>query len=413
MDVFGVRVLVAPPTTVRMLAFILGGVGLGTLSGLVPGLHVNALALLLAGAAPAIPGPPHLVAATMLAAGVVHSFLDVVPALALGVPDAEMAASALPGHRLVIGGRGREALRLSALGSGGAVLLAVPLAVPITTVMASVYPLVQRFLPVVLGVVLLVLLWTEPGGTATAGGALSFVASGALGILVLPHTLDGYLPVDSVLGPLFSGLFGAPILLDALDGGGVPDQADATVTVPPGRVGLTTAAGTLAGAIVGFVPGMSSATAATVTLTGLPRDTGDRGFLIATSGVNTANTVFALLALLTLGTPRTGVMVAIETAALPLNAPLLVAAVAVAAAIATVLVIVVGDAYLARVGAADNRRLSLTVLAFLTLLTLGFAGPLGPVVFAAATLVGLLPARVACRRVYLMGVLMVPLMVSV
>ncbi|MFB6105294.1 MAG: tripartite tricarboxylate transporter permease [Halobacteriaceae archaeon] len=410
MEVYGVRILVAPPTTVRALLFIAGGVCLGTVSGLVPGLHVNALALLLAGAAPTIPGPPHLVAATMLAAGVVHTFLDVIPALALGVPDAEMAASALPGHRLVLGGRGREALRLSALGSGGAVLLAIPLAIPVTTIMADLYPIVVQVLPLLLIGVVIVLLWTEEGGRATIGGGTSFAASGALGLLVLPHTLDGFLPVDSVLGPLFSGLFGAPVLLTALDGDGVPAQADAHITVPRRRVGLTAAAGTLAGAIVGFVPGLSSATAATIALTGLPRDTGDRGFLVATSGVNTANSVFALLALLSLGTPRTGVMVAIETASLPLNAPLLVATVAIAAATGTLLVIVLGDWYLARVGRADNRRLSVGVLAFLALLTLGFAGPLGPVVFTAATVVGLLPPRVGCRRVYLMGVLMVPLM---
>lgn len=408
---FGARVVLAPTATVHTLLFIGGGIAVGTVSGLVPGLHVNALALLLAAAASSIPGPPHLVAATLLAAGIVHTFLDVVPALALGVPDAEMAASALPGHRLVLGGRGREALRLSALGSGTAIVLAVPLAMPVTTVMAAVYPVVRPWLPIVLAAVVAVLLWTELGHRATVGGATAFLASGGLGLLVLPHTLQGVFPVDSVLGPLFSGLFGAPILLDALDSGGVPPQADARITVGPTRVGLTAGAGTVAGAVVGFVPGMSSAIAATITLTGLPQETGDRGFLVATSGVNTANTVFALLALLTLGTPRTGVMVAMETASLPLNAPLLAATTAIAAAVGTVLVVLVGDRYLERVGAADNHRLSVLVLGLLVVLSAGFAGPVGVAVFAAAAVIGLLPPRVGCRRVYLMGVLMVPLMV--
>lgn len=137
MEVFGTRLVVAPSMTVTALTFILGGVALGTISGLTPGIHVNNLALLLASVAPAVPGPPELVGASMLAAGVVHSFLDVVPTLALGVPDPVMAVSALPGHRLVIEGQGREAIRLSALGSGLAVAFAVPLAIPVTEVMTT------------------------------------------------------------------------------------------------------------------------------------------------------------------------------------------------------------------------------------------------------------------------------------
>lgn len=113
----GVEVVIAPESSLRIVAFIGLGVALGTISGLTPGLHANNFALRLAAAAPSVPGPPMLVGAAMLAAGVVHTFLDIVPAIALGVPDAAMAASALPGHRLVIEGRGHEALRLSATGS--------------------------------------------------------------------------------------------------------------------------------------------------------------------------------------------------------------------------------------------------------------------------------------------------------
>jgi putative membrane protein len=39
-----------------------------------------------------------------------------------------------------------------------------------------------------------------------------------------------------------------------------------------------------------------------------------------------------------------------------------------------------------------------------------FAGPVGLVVLAAATVVGLLPPRVGCRRVHLMGVLLGPIL---
>ncbi|TKX76899.1 hypothetical protein EXE53_29430, partial [Halorubrum sp. SD626R] len=156
-----VRPVVDPAFSAAALAFLAGGVALGTASGLVPGPHANNFALLLAGLAPSVPGDPLLVGIAMLAAGVVHSFLDIVPALALGVPDAATAIAALPGHRLVLAGRGREALRLSAVGSALAVALAVPLAVPITWAMVRGYPVVREHLPLLLAGVVVALVLTE------------------------------------------------------------------------------------------------------------------------------------------------------------------------------------------------------------------------------------------------------------
>lgn len=409
MDFHGVRLLVSPPATLAAVLAIAAGVALGTCSGLLPGLHVNNLALLLAAAAPSLPGPPHLVAATMLAAAVVHSFLDAVPALALGVPDAAMAATALPAHRLVIAGRGREAIRLSALGSGGAVALAIPLAAPVTWTMTRAYPTIRAHLPLVLAVVVLFLLATEPGRRARVGGAICLLASGTLGLLALPRDPVGVLPTGDVLLPLFAGLFGAPVLLDALRGAGVPPQADAAILSTRRSVGVATLAGSLAGGLVGYLPGVSSAVGATIALAATPGGADERRYVVATSGVNTSNAIFALLALVSLGTPRTGVLVAMEEARLPLNVPLLFATILLAACAGAALVVLVGDRYLAVVGRLDNVTLSAAVLCLLVGLSWAFAGTVGLAAFGAATLVGLLPTRLGARRVHCMGVLLVPL----
>jgi putative membrane protein len=329
----------------------------------------------------------------------------------LGVPDAAMAATALPGHRLVLEGRGREAIRLSALGSGGAVLLALPLALPVTAIMGSAYPIVSTHLPLVLGAVVVFLVLTERGSRAKVGGIVTFLASGILGVYALPLEPVGLLPTGDLLTPLFGGLFGAPVLIDALDGGGIPEQDDPIVRSTPIEVGATGAAGTVAGAIVGFVPGVSSAIAATVALAAIPDRTGARGFIVATSGVNTANAVFALLALVTLGTPRTGVMVAVERARLPLNLPLLLTTLVLAAALGTLLVLLIGDSYIRIIGQADYVRISLGVLLLLGILSAVFAGPVGVCAFVVASAIGLIPPRFGARRVHLMGVLMVPLIV--
>jgi putative membrane protein len=153
----------APDSAPTALVFVLAGIALGTCSGLVPGLHANNITLLLAAVAPSLPVPVRLVGATIVATGVTHAFLDVVPALALGVPDPAIVASALLGHQLVLEGRGREAMRLSALGSASAVLLAVPLAVPVTELMRAAWPHVAANLPLVLAGVIALMVLTERG----------------------------------------------------------------------------------------------------------------------------------------------------------------------------------------------------------------------------------------------------------
>ena len=396
---------------VSFVGFALGGVALGTASGLVPGLHANNFALLLAAFAASIPADPLFVGVAMLTAGVVHTFLDIVPMLTLGVPDAAMAISALPGHRLVLEGRGREALRLSAVGSGLAVAVALPLAIPITWLMTHAYPVVRAHLWIVLGAVVCLLVATESSTEAMVGGLLSFTIAGALGWTTLDVTPEAPLGAGSMLTPLLTGLFGAPILLDAMGGGGVPPQADAKLTMGRRDLGLTAGAGSIAGAVVGYLPGISAAIASVLALPAVPNRDPDRGFIVATSGANTANTVFALFALIALGTPRTGVMVAVDSTGVPLDVPVLLAAVVVGAACGTLLVVALGDRYLLTVGRANYTVVSLVVLGFLACLSFAFTGFLGVVVFGASTVVGLVPPRFDARRVHLMGVLIGPLLI--
>jgi putative membrane protein len=254
----------------------------------------------------------------------------------------------------------------------------------------------------------LALVLTESGLRAKLGGALAAAASGALGVATLDLPAGGLVGAGNMLAPLFAGLFGAPVLLDALTGAGVPEQDSPEVTTPPAAVGVFALVGTLGGAAVGYLPGVSSAVAATLALGVVPA-AGARGFLVTTSGVNTANTVFALFALVAFGTPRTGVLVAVQRAGVAVDLRPLLAGVVAGGAAGFVLVVSLGDRYLEAVGRLDYPRLSVGVLGLLVVLIAVLTGPLGIAVFAAATLVGLVPVRFGARRANLMGVLLVPL----
>ncbi|MGB3943907.1 MAG: tripartite tricarboxylate transporter permease, partial [Methanothrix sp.] len=102
-----------------LISVILGFI-LGTVSGLTPGLHSNNFAALMLALSPAffwLGLDPVDLAAAILAASVAQTFLDIIPSIFIGAPDAETALAILPGHEMMLEGKGIEAVRLSALGS--------------------------------------------------------------------------------------------------------------------------------------------------------------------------------------------------------------------------------------------------------------------------------------------------------
>jgi putative membrane protein len=322
-----------------------------------------------------------------------------------------MAAGSLPGHRLVLGGRGREALRLSALGSGGAIVVALPVAVPLTAVVRRWQPALSSALPLLLVVVFGVLVAAERRPRKVVAAAFLVGLAGALGLVTLDRPFAGVVAIGGVLTPLFAGLFGIPVLVDAARGGGVPPQDDTTIAAAPRTVARAALAGVAGGGMVGYVPGVSAGVAATLSLPVAGDGDPDRTYLVATSGANTATAVFALFSLVALDAPRTGVTVALQAVGTP-SLTLLAAVTVVVGVVAAMLVPVLGDRYLRLVGRIDPLTASVLACALLVVLSYLFAGAAGVVVLVVAGLVGLLPVRLGVRRVHLMAVLAVPLVVG-
>ncbi|MFC6785560.1 tripartite tricarboxylate transporter permease [Halobaculum halobium] len=400
------------PAGTTLLAYTLAGCALGCCSGLIPGLHANNFAFLLAAAAPALDAPPVPLGCAMVAAGVAHTFLDVVPSLALGVPDAAMAAAALPGHTLVLEGRGREAMRLSAVGSGLALAIALPAAAVVTRGMRVAYPHLRAWLPVVLGGVALLLVITESTKRRRIAGACSFALATALGLVTLDAQPDPLVSAGGMLAPLFAGLFGVPVLVDALGGAGVPPQADARLGLSGRDLTAAAAAGAGGGAAVGYLPGVSAGVAAVLALPATAGRDPAREYVVATSGANTATAVFALFAYWSFDATRSGVLVALDDAGVPAALLPLLAAALIAGAVGTVAVVSLGDAALRIVGAVPHGPLVAAVLVGLAALSVAFAGAIGLAVLVAAAAVGFVPVRLGCRRVHLMGVLLGPLVIA-
>src|SRR4030042_5916687 len=182
-----------------MEAILLGtGIGIlvGTISGIIPGVHANTLAgVLLSFQAVLLSffGPVAL-AGAMFAALITHTFVDAIPSTFLGIPDADTSLAVLPAHALCLEGNGEEAVRISALGSACAMVIAVPLSI----ICFFLLPALQPYFDWWIGILLITTMGYMIVTSECPGWAFGlFCVSGILGIFSLHyaflswHTLTG------------------------------------------------------------------------------------------------------------------------------------------------------------------------------------------------------------------------------
>jgi len=380
---------------------------LGTISGLIPGVHVNTLAGTLLGAQVLlldVLGPLAL-AGTLFAALITHTFVESIPSTFLGIPDADTSLSVLPAHALCLEGNGEEAVRTAALGSACAIIIAVPLSV----LCFLFLPALQPFFDWGIGILIIAVIGYMIVMSESPGWALAiFSVSGLLGAFTLHfaflswHTIGGE---TAVLMPLLTGLFGISVLLVAAQGA-LPAQHFLGLRVDTKTLAKSSVLGTLAGIAVGWLPGLSTATAngALASVIGYEKDR--RAYLIATSAANTANAFIGLAALFALSRMRNGVMVALAELPLPSMNDLMVVGI-LAACLAYVITV-----WLSRsagwLNGINGRLLNRAVILFVLALCILLTGPFGIFVLALATLLGLVPHFANVSRVYCMGAIMVP-----
>ena len=109
-----------------LLLCLLSGVLVGIATGLIPGFHPNTVFTLVAMSVFLFQGLGNealLVFAVSLA--VANTFVDFIPSILFGAPEEDSILSILPGHRMLLNGRGYEAVFLTVVGGLGSMVLVV------------------------------------------------------------------------------------------------------------------------------------------------------------------------------------------------------------------------------------------------------------------------------------------------
>lgn len=393
-----------------MIDILLGtlvGIILGTISGIIPGVHANTLAGVLISLQVVLLGifGPAALACMLFAALITHTFVDAIPSTFLGVPDADTSLAVLPAHALCLEGNGEEAVRIAALGSTCAMIIAVPLSLLCFLILPALQPYFDWWIGILIVAVVgyMVVTCEAPGW-----GLGVFLVSGLLGIFALRYAFLGWHTVSgesAILMPLLSGLFGISVLLTS-SRGTIPAQQFRGIRIDDRSVVRSSLLGTTAGIAVGWLPGLSTASANGVLAAVIGYGKDRRAYIIATNAANTSNAFIGLAALFALGRMRNGVMAAIEGLALPSMGELMVAG--VMAACVAYLVTVGLSRFAVCFSAIDSSALNRAVIVFVVALSAILTGPFGLLVLVLATGLGLVPRFINLPAVYCMGAIMVP-----
>ncbi len=427
------------------LGLIFLGVLVGIVTGLSPGLHVNNVAALLlatqgawsgflgalmpdAATDPLLTGM--LLSCFLVAIASSHSVCNFIPSVFLGAPTEETALATLPGHRLLLAGNGAKAVALAARGAVLGTAFAVFVVVPLRFLLSDPIELADRFRPwtaVFLLVLLGAILATEYRGRHPVRRVVRAAWVQALAALLGIVTLRGSLSLDpnTVLFPLFSGLFGLPTLLVGLRGpsGRIPDQRLEPLRSLSREDARSALRGTAAGAAVSWLPGLSGGAAATLASVGSKRSSGPHQFMIVLGAVSSSTALLSVAVLFIIHRSRSGTAAAVQDLvgdfapwSVVWSAPASLLAILTAAVLATVLaaplVVRLARRIARRYSTSNPRRISLFSLLVIQGLLFVVTGPLGLCVAAISMLVGLVPIALRVRRVHLMASLLVPVLLT-
>ncbi|UCD06994.1 MAG: tripartite tricarboxylate transporter permease, partial [Candidatus Aenigmatarchaeota archaeon] len=291
----------------ELIIFTFLGIALGMFTGLIPGLHVNTIALILLGFVVII--NPYYLVVMIISTAITHTIWDFVPSIMLGAPEPSTALSVLPGHKLFLEGRGIEAIYLTTVGGVGVILLSLLLFPLLIPTIPFFYQNIHNYIHWILIIIALVIILSEAGFRRKGYALLCFALSGILGLLVLNSFI---LPSQSLLFPVFTGLFGLSTLIISLNKKTKIPKQEMDFPKTEKRLALSgTIKALFSGVLVGTLPGVG-ASQATVLTQQITRKRDQREFLISVGGINTVVALFSLISLYTILRPRSGAAVAVQ-----------------------------------------------------------------------------------------------------
>jgi putative membrane protein len=391
----------------QIIVAILLGVTSGTFTGLIPGIHINLISVMLISLSGVLLSytSPIALGVFVIAMSVTHTFLDVIPSIFLGAPDSSQVLGVLPGHRLLIKGKGLFAVKLTVIGSYGAVLVSVLLFPVFVLFVKYIYPKVEWLIRYfIVAVVVFMILHDRK----KAWAAFVFCISGVLGLIVL--NMNG---LENPLFPLLSGMFGISTLLYSLgDDAKIPKQSNEEDIIPKKIMAKALCSGCFCGFLTAVTPALGAGMAAAIA-SQITRKIGDLGFMILAGSISTFNFILSISTFYVLNKARNGSIIALQELISEIafrELIIVLCSTLIAGSIGVFLCLGISKVFCRVIPAVNYRKLILCIIGFIVSMTLALTGAIGMIVLVASTAVGLIPAIKKTTRTMAMGCLIVPVL---
>ncbi len=388
-----------------MLAILLGTLA-GTFTGLFPGIHINLVSSFLVYSSVFLASyfEPIILIVAIVSMAITHTFVDFVPSIFLGAPNEDTALSIMPGHELLMEGRGHEAVMLSVYGCFLGIILSL-LFVPIFIFfIPKIYPFFQRMMAWILIWVVILLIYQEKKFRLWA--ILIFLISGFLGIASLNMN------INQPLLPLLSGLFGASALIQSISQKvTLPKQKLEKISIDKKDILKPLLVTSITAPICSFLPGLGSSQAA-IAGSGVFKEEkalDRKQFLVLIGMINSFVMAMSFVVVYVLSRARTGAASAIMSISQIGFSDLIwiLAAIVFASLISLFLTSVVSKSFSKNVQKISYSKISKFVLILLSIIVFIISRFLGILIFIISSIVGLLCIYSGCRRGFLMGCLLV------
>ncbi|MDP2925950.1 MAG: tripartite tricarboxylate transporter permease [Nanoarchaeota archaeon] len=383
------------------------GICIGTFTGLLPGLHINLVSTILLASSPillAITSPISLVV-FIVALSITHTFVDFIPSIFLGAPNEDTALSILPGHQMLLEGKGFEAVIITLYGC----LASIPIIFILTPIfifsLSKIYPYVLRIMPLILILISFYLIITEKKKLIAL---LIFILSGFLGIAVLN------ISIDEPLLPLFSGLFGASgLFLSINQKTKIPVQEIKKIKhirLEKESFSKSMISSILTSPFTSFLPGLGSSQSALIA-TQISGKTSEKEFLFIIGIINPIVMALSFVTLYSINKTRTGAAVAVSKLIPKLTIQeliIILTVITLTSIIVFIISINLAKFFSIYIYKIDYSKLSILILVFLISFIIYFSGFIGLLVFFISANLGIFCILSGIKRTELMGCLLIP-----
>lgn len=382
---------------ISAIAATILGILAGIIVGIVPGLHANTIAAMLL-----LTNYDADVGVFLFSCLVASNIFDFLAACYLGVPEEGEVLARMPLHKLLLDKRSLAGMKIVAYTSVITYAVFLGIGIILKDVISVIYYAIKSYAWIILAGICLHLIIKEKNSRL----ALAFFAvSGLLGIITFNTGLN-----DPFL-PMLTGLFGfGSLLFSAKTSERIPKQMS-KVVIDSDFFDLLKASllGIVGSIIMALVPSMSPSQVGLLT-EDFKGEKSDEATIASMSSINIADLVLSLMALLTIGKGRSGVVEKIGEILTINNETyyLLLFTGFLSCIISSYLLLKFAIFVSQRTKLLQNKWVNYSVIIFVSLLTLFIDGPIGILILLAATMIGYLCDRSKVRKSQLLGCLVVP-----